>query len=76
MINRGLLIIGVILAVIGFGAAFIFNQIFIQPTDYIIAARMDIPAGTHINALPEDAFAQIPIQFENSPGSILSVENF
>jgi hypothetical protein len=65
MINRGLLVIGVILAVIGFGVAFIFNQIFIQPTDYFIAARMDIPAGTHINGLPEDAFAQIPVQFEN-----------
>ena len=65
MINRGLLVIGVILAVIGFGAAFVFNQVFIQATDYIIAARMDIPAGTYINALPEDAFTQIPVQFEN-----------
>jgi hypothetical protein len=66
MINRGLLIIGIVLALIGFGAAFVVNQIIVRPTDYIIAARMDIAAGTYINELPEDAFIQIPVQFENS----------
>ena len=66
MINRGLLIVGLVLALIGFGAALIFNQMFIRPTDYIVAARMDIPAGTYINNLPEDAFIQVPVQFENS----------
>ncbi len=66
MINRGLLIIGIVLAVIGFGAAFVLNQIIVRPTDYIIAARMDISAGTYINELPEDAFIQVPVQFENS----------
>ncbi len=66
MINRGLLIVGIVLALIGFGAAFVVNQIIVQPTDYIIAARIDISAGTHVNELPEDAFIQVPVQFENS----------
>jgi hypothetical protein len=66
MINRGLLVVGLVLAVIGFGAALIFNQMFIRQTDFIVAARIDIPAGTYINELPEDAFIQVPVQFENS----------
>jgi hypothetical protein len=66
MINRGLLIIGIVLALVGFGAAFVVNQIIVRPTDYIIAARIDIPAGTYINELPEDAFIQVPVQFDNA----------
>lgn len=64
-INRGLLIIGIVLAIIGFGSAFVINSIISPPTNLMVAARDDIPAGTMLNDLPEDAFVQVPVTFPN-----------
>jgi hypothetical protein len=71
MINRSLLIIGIVLAVVGFAAAFLLNQIFAKPTDFIMAANMDIPAGTYLSELPSDAFVQVPVQFSNTEARAL-----
>jgi len=65
-INKRLLILGIILALVGFGASFFINTFFTTPTDLIIAAREDIPAGTLLSEIPEDSFVQVPIQFPES----------
>jgi hypothetical protein len=64
-INRGLFIIGIILALIGFGASFLINSIVTPRADTMIAARIDIAAGTIIGDLPDDTFVTVPIQFPN-----------
>jgi HAMP domain-containing protein len=55
-VNRTLLIIGVIIAIIGAGLVFVGNLYLSPPTDFIVAARDNIPAGTRLSDLPEDAF--------------------
>ena len=64
-VNRTLLIVGIVLAVLGAGLVFVLNLMFAPPTDFIVAARNDIPAGTRLGDLAEDAFVQVPVQFTN-----------
>jgi hypothetical protein len=64
-VNRTLLIVGIVLAVVGAGLVFVLNLMFAPPTDFIMAARNDIPAGTRLSDLPADAFVQVPVQFTN-----------
>lgn len=70
-INRGLFIIGIVLAIIGFGAAFVINSIISPPTNLMVAAREDISAGTMLNDLPEDAFVQMPVTFPNQSSRLV-----
>ena len=37
-VNRGLLVVGILLAIVGATAVFLMNLVFAPPTDYIIAA--------------------------------------
>jgi hypothetical protein len=64
-VNRGLLITGIVLALVGAGAVFVLNFLFAPPTDFVMAAREDLPAGTVLSQVPEDSFVQIPLQFSN-----------
>jgi hypothetical protein len=61
-----LLLIGIVLALIGFGASFIINSVVTPQADTMLAARVDIPMGTMLNELPEDAFVTVPVQFPNT----------
>ena len=70
-VNRTLLIMGVIIAIIGAGLVFVGNLYLSPPTDFIVAARDNIPAGTRLSELPEDAFVQIPVKFTNSSARML-----
>ena len=70
-VNRTLLIIGVIIAIIGAGLVFVGNLYLSPPTDFIVAARDNIPAGTKLSELPEDAFVQIPVKFTNSSARMM-----
>ena len=70
-VNRGLLVVGILLAIVGATAVFLLNLVFAPPTDYIIAARQDIPAGTRISDLGEDAFVTVPVQFTNPSARLL-----
>jgi len=70
-VNRTLLIIGVIIAIIGAGLVFVGNLYLSPPTDFIVAARDNIPAGTRLSDLPEDAFVQIPVKFTNSSARMM-----
>ena len=65
-VNRGLLIIGIILMLIGFTASFLINSVVTPQADTMIAARIDIPAGSMVNDLPSDAFVSIPVNFPNT----------
>lgn len=64
-INRGLFIVGIVLAIIGFGVAFVINSIISPPTNLMMVAREDIPAGMMLNNLPGDTFVQVPVTFPN-----------
>ena len=70
-VNRTLLIIGIVLAIIGASLVFVLNLTFAPPTDFIIAARENISAGTKLSDLPEDAFVQVPVQFTNSSARLM-----
>jgi hypothetical protein len=70
-VNRGLLVVGILLAIVGATAVFVLNLVFAPPTDYIIAARQDIPAGTRISDLAEDAFVTVPVQFTNRSARLM-----
>lgn len=70
-VNRTLLIIGIVLAIIGASLVFVLNLTFAPPTDFIIAARENITAGTKLSDLPEDAFVQVPVQFTNSSARLM-----
>jgi len=71
MINRGLLLVGVVLAIIGAIGGFAINSVFARPTDYVMAASADIPAGTYLSEIPEDSFVQVPITFANSDARLM-----
>jgi hypothetical protein len=70
-VNRTLLIVGIVLALVGAGLVFVLNLVFAPPTDFIMAARNDIPAGTRLSDLPEDAFVQVPVQFTNRTARLM-----
>jgi hypothetical protein len=70
-VNRTLLIFGIVLALAGAGLVFALNLMFAPPTDFIIAARQDIPAGTRLSDLGEDAFVQVPVQFSNASARMM-----
>ncbi len=61
-INRPLLILGILLAVIGAGAIFVLNTLLAPPPALILAAREDIPAGTLLDELPEAVLVTLPVQ--------------
>lgn len=70
-VNRTLLIFGIVLAVAGAALVFVLNMMFAPPTDFMIAAREDIPAGTRLSDLPDDAFVQVPVQFTNRSARLM-----
>ena len=70
-VNRTLLIVGIVLALVGAGLVFVLNLVFAPPTDFIMAARNDIPAGTRLSDLAEDAFVQVPVQFTNRTARLM-----
>ncbi|TFH34150.1 MAG: hypothetical protein E4G99_10095 [Anaerolineales bacterium] len=70
-VNRGLLIGGLLLAIIGAASVFVVNLIYAPPTDFIMAAREDISAGTRLSDLPDDAFVQVPVQFTNRTARLM-----
>jgi hypothetical protein len=70
-VNRTLLIFGIVLALAGAGLVFVLNLMFAPPTDFMMAAREDIPAGTRLSDLPDDAFVQVPVQFTNRTARLM-----
>lgn len=70
-VNRTLLIVGILLAVAGAALVFVLNLVFAPPTDFIMAAREDISAGTRLSELGDEAFVQIPVQFTNQSARLM-----
>jgi len=70
-VNRTLLIVGILLAIAGAVLVFVLNLTFAPPTDFIMAARENIPAGTRLSDLPDDAFVQVPVQFTNRTARLM-----
>lgn len=70
-VNKTLLIVGIVLALAGMALVFVLNLLFAPPTDFIMAARQDIPAGTALSELGDDAFVQIPVQFANRSARLM-----
>ncbi len=62
MINRRLLIIGVVIAIV-FGAAIFYMAFAMGPKApvLVIAAKEDIHAGTRVDQIPEASLAKIPL---------------
>ena len=70
-VNRTLLIVGILVALIGAVAIFLIDVTIAPPTDFIVAARENIPAGTRLSDLPDDAFLQVPVQFANRSARLM-----
>jgi hypothetical protein len=63
--NRSLFIVGLLIALIGGGAVFAINFLFAPLPEHIVAAARDLPAGTVLAELPEDALVILPVQFSS-----------
>lgn len=62
MVNKRLLIIGVVVAIIFGGAIFALSFMTgTEPPVEILAARQDIAEGTLVRNIPDDTFARIPL---------------
>ena len=62
MVNKRLLIIGAVVALIFGGAIFALSFMTgTEPPVEILAARQDISEGTLVGDIPDDAFARIPL---------------
>jgi hypothetical protein len=70
-VNRTLLIIGVVIAILGAGLVFVGNLYLSPPTDFIIATRKNIQAGTRLSDVPEDTFISIPVKFTNTSARMM-----
>lgn len=70
-VNKTLLIIGIVVAIIGAGLVFVLTFVAAPPTDYIMAARENISAGTRLSDLADDAFIQIPVRFSNQGARLM-----
>jgi hypothetical protein len=70
-VNRTLLIVGILVALIGAVAIFLIDVTIAPPTDFIVAARENIPAGTRLSDLPDDTFLQVPVQFANRSARLM-----
>ena len=62
MINRGLLIMGIVLAVVAAVGFFGVGLATLPPATLVIAAREEISAGTRINSIPEEALVRVPLR--------------
>ena len=70
-VNRFLLIVGIVFAVIGGGAIFILNTALAPAPTLIVAAREDIPAGTRLMDISDDMLVTVPIQLKSSAKPML-----
>lgn len=70
-VNRALLIVGVLFAVIGAGAVFLLNRTLSPTPVLVVAAREDVPAGTRLAAIPEDIFVMVPLQLRDDARPML-----
>ena len=67
MVNKRLLFIGAIIALVFGGAIFTLSYSKgADPPLEVLAAREDIPAGTRINSIPDEALARIPLTGDNT----------
>ncbi len=64
-INRVLLIVGALFAVIGGSSVFYLSRTLNPTPLVVVAARQDIPAGTRLADLPDDAFVLVPLQLKS-----------
>ena len=72
MVNKRLLIIGAVVALIFGGAIFALSFMTgVEPPVEILAARQDISQGTQIRNIPDDTFARIPLS-----GDALLLESY
>lgn len=62
MVNKRLLMIGLLIAVMFGGATFyLSSSAGVEPPREILAARTDLPAGTRVSDLSEEAFARFQL---------------
>ena len=72
MVNKRLLFIGAIVALIFGGAIFVLSFMTgAEPPVEVLAARQDISQGTQIRNIPDDTFARIPLS-----GDALLLESY
>jgi len=62
MINKGLLVMGIVLAAVAVIGFFVVGFATLPPATIVIAARQEIPAGTRINELSEEMLVRIPLR--------------
>lgn len=70
-VNRFMLIVGLVFALIGGGALYVMNTAFAPAPSLVVAAREDIPAGTRLIDIPEDLFVMVPLQLKSSAQPML-----
>ncbi len=70
-VNRFMLIVGLVFAVVGGGALFVMNTAFAPAPSLVLAAREDIPSGTRLIDIPDDLLVLVPLQLKSSAQPIL-----
>jgi hypothetical protein len=70
-VNRFMLIVGLVFAVVGGGALFVMNTAFAPAPSLVVAAREDIPSGTRLIDIPDDLLVLVPLQLKSSAQPIL-----
>jgi len=70
-VNRFMLIVGLVFALVGGGAIFVMNSILAPTPSMVVAAREDIPAGTRLADIPEDMLVMVPVQLNASARPLL-----
>jgi len=70
-VNRFMLIVGLVFAVVGGGALFVMNTAFAPTPSLVLAAREDIPAGTRLIDIPDDLLVLVPLQLKSPAQPIL-----
>ncbi len=69
--RRIMLVVGVVFALIGGGAMFVVNTLFAPAPSFIVAARVDIPAGTSLTDISDQDLVTVPLQLKSSARPLL-----
>ncbi len=66
MIHKSIFLIGLFLALFAIAGVFFFSQLVSPPPVVVVTARVDLPSGTSLADLPENALAPAPLRGDAS----------
>ena len=69
--KRIMLAAGVVFALFGGGTMFVVNSLFAPAPSFIVAARVNIPAGTSLDEISDQDLVTVPLQVRSSAQPLL-----